>query len=370
MFFTLNPATKITFGGERIVHSLFQHQFASQSPSLSLCVQARSFSAFILLVGRVFSATEFSPEAALLVRNKEDFKIPLMVETIPTAQEFEDAIESLSDEQKAFAQAYRKLQLASTLFGVCVLQIKPQLERILKLPEFSLTKEIELIEEILELFIKFQIPSDLFAYDQHPSAPSHEKVSRVRENVQNVQKVIQSIQQEEKISPSSLSIPYIFSMLEKERKELKSKFVRNPPQWREEEPPESIVVDAGSIFVKGGFFGDFKPRVLNRCVVGRPRHVGVMVGMGQKDSFGGGSAEPPDLGGDMPDSTQETTEERKDEKKEEEEKGDKNKNQREEEEGVYCVDFSAIPIEVDKMLLKLDPKSNARPSILSLGKIW
>ena len=57
-----------------------------------------------------------------------------MLETIPTPAEFRDAIESLSPEQQRFAKAYRGMQLASTLFAVAVVQIKPQLERLLGLP--------------------------------------------------------------------------------------------------------------------------------------------------------------------------------------------------------------------------------------------
>ena len=41
-------------------------------------------------------------------------------------QEFKDAIESLSPEQQRFCKAYRGMQLESTLFGVLVIQIKPQ----------------------------------------------------------------------------------------------------------------------------------------------------------------------------------------------------------------------------------------------------
>ena len=57
-----------------------------------------------------------------------------MLETIPTPAEFRDAIESLSPEQQRFAKAYRGMQLASTLFAVAIVQIKPQLERLLGLP--------------------------------------------------------------------------------------------------------------------------------------------------------------------------------------------------------------------------------------------
>ena len=59
---------------------------------------------------------------------QDELLIPLLLEELPTAKEFKDAIKSLSPEQQRFARAYRKMQLASSVFGVCVIQIKPQLE--------------------------------------------------------------------------------------------------------------------------------------------------------------------------------------------------------------------------------------------------
>lgn len=96
-----------------------------------------------------------------------------------TLQAFRDAIESLSPEQQRFAKAFRSMQLASTLFGICVIQIKPQvrvgawvvtwlpsqccavaqLERLLNLPAESLTKEIRLMQDLQSLFIEYQVPS-------------------------------------------------------------------------------------------------------------------------------------------------------------------------------------------------------------------
>jgi hypothetical protein len=49
-------------------------------------------------------------------------------------------------------------QLASTLFGVCILQIKPQLETLLNLENDSLTKEISLTQDLMSLFLEYQIP--------------------------------------------------------------------------------------------------------------------------------------------------------------------------------------------------------------------
>merc|ERR1719380_463736 len=119
----------------------------------------------IVLVGRISSANTFDPKYAMVVQNKDELVIPLNMSTIPTPKEFKDAIESLSPEQQRFAKAFRAMQLESTLFGILVIQIKPQLERVLNLPPDSLTKEIKLTQELMQLFIKYQIPSDLLAFD-------------------------------------------------------------------------------------------------------------------------------------------------------------------------------------------------------------
>ena len=106
----------------------------------------------------------------MIVRNKDEFTLPLDFETIPTPKEFKDAIASLSPEQQEFCKAFRGMQLESTLFGVVVIQIKPQLEKLLQLPPNCLAKEIQLTEHLMELFIKYQIPSDLLAFEEgdHP----------------------------------------------------------------------------------------------------------------------------------------------------------------------------------------------------------
>ena len=42
---------------------------------------------------------------------------------------------------------------------------------------------------------------------------------------------------------------------------------------------------------KAGFAGDDAPRGVLPSLVGRPRHQGIMVGMGQKDSYVGDEAQ-------------------------------------------------------------------------------
>jgi hypothetical protein len=192
MTFPLDSATRVTFKGERYLHGWIGHRFSRQAGlSASLVARARQFSSFILLVGRISAIDVFEPKHAVVVQNKDVLKIPLMLEEIPTPKQFRDAIESLSPEQQRFAKAFRGMQLESTLFGVCVIQIKPQLEKLLKLPPDSLTKEIKLTQELLGLFGEFQIPSDLLSYDGDPEAPTEAKLARVAEYTRRMQEMIE-----------------------------------------------------------------------------------------------------------------------------------------------------------------------------------
>ena len=61
----------------------------------------------------------------------------------------------------------------------------------------------------------------------------------------------------------------------------------SPPAAMEEKQPvdiefQALVIDNGSGMSKAGFAGDDAPRAVFPSIVGRPRHTGVMVGMGQK----------------------------------------------------------------------------------------
>ncbi|KAJ7946674.1 actin [Quillaja saponaria] len=58
-----------------------------------------------------------------------------------------------------------------------------------------------------------------------------------------------------------------------------------------EEDIQPLVVDNGTGMVKAGFAGDDAPRAVFPSIVGRPRHTGVMVGMGQKDTYIGEEAQ-------------------------------------------------------------------------------
>uniref|UniRef100_A0A6B2KY13 TerB-C domain-containing protein n=1 Tax=Arcella intermedia TaxID=1963864 RepID=A0A6B2KY13_9EUKA len=192
MKFALNASTEVTFMGHRYLHAWVSHQFSGDTGyNLYMNARAHQFSSFILLIGTMGAVDLFQPKYGIIIQNKDDLKIPLMVETIPTPKQFRDAIESLSPEQQRFAKAYRSMQLSGTLFSICVIQIKPQMEKLLRLPQDSLTKEIQLSQDLMELFIKYQIPSDLLTYDGPENAPVATKITSVQQNVNSIKEVIQ-----------------------------------------------------------------------------------------------------------------------------------------------------------------------------------
>ena len=58
-----------------------------------------------------------------------------------------------------------------------------------------------------------------------------------------------------------------------------------------DEEAAACVIDNGSGMMKAGFAGDDAPRAVFPSIVGRPKHEGVMVGMGQKDCYVGDEAQ-------------------------------------------------------------------------------
>ena len=197
MSFALNAETRVTFGGTRHLHAWLDHSFAHGSGSgafgagtQSLVASARQFSSFIVLVGRITAADTFDASTAVIVQNKDELSIPLSCAALPTAGEFRDAIASLSGEQQRFARAIRAMQLESTLCAVLVLQIKPAMEQLLNLAPDSLTKEIELTQDLTKLFVEHQIPSDLVTYAGPDDADKATRLAAVKGHVAGLHALI------------------------------------------------------------------------------------------------------------------------------------------------------------------------------------
>jgi hypothetical protein len=348
MAFPINAATKIEFQGDFYLHAWLNHQFEGNSaPNLNLCVRARQFSSFIVLLGRINSATEFAPKHAIILQNKDDLKIPLELETIPSAKEFRDAISSLSPEQQRFAKAYRAMQLESTLFGIVIIQLKPQLERVLNLPNDSLTKEIALTEELLELFIKYQIPSDQLSYDPvvSPASDVVGKLAAVKRNAAEIFKLIEEekakqLEAARKKTAYSRLDNYVHSIdSDDKRKEmaplkmlkkgrgggLKNKFVKHKDMDRMSDAPAPPCSSAPQqIQVEKAQFSDQNAPVIDQLSISNE----------QKQP-----AEQPRKS-DLPS------------------------------EEAVAVDFSAIPAQLDGKFESLDEDGAVRPTIINIGTSW
>jgi hypothetical protein len=189
----VDAATSVEIRGDRFVHGWLQHRWGGFSDHLyqrRLVARAHQFSSFMVMVGVMGPSNTFIAKHAIILQNKDEVLIPLLSKVLPSAKEFKDSIKSLSPEQRAFAETYRRFQLESSVFGVCVVQIKPQLERLLNLPDGALTKEIELTQSLMSLFVDYQIPSDLLSYDGSGGASINEKVATVKAYVKAVMDVI------------------------------------------------------------------------------------------------------------------------------------------------------------------------------------
>ena len=151
----------------------------------------------MLVIGQMRGSSDFIPQQAIILHNKDEVLIPLLTSVLPSAKEFKDSIASLSPEQQEFAKAFREMQLGTSVMGVCVIQIKPQLEKLLNLPEGALTKEIELTQTLMDLFVEHQIPSDLLSYDGDSEEPVKKKISTVKKYVKTVSDVISDLIQKE-----------------------------------------------------------------------------------------------------------------------------------------------------------------------------
>ena len=199
MKFVLDAATKITLNSDIFVHAWINQQFSGElNTELSLNARSGPFSSYIIMIGNIIGKDRFSPKHAVIMKSKDlNLYIPLIMEHIPSPKEFRDATESLPPKMKEFAQAYRSMQLEGTLFGLCMIQIKPQMEKLLNLPKDSLSKEIELTEDLQDLFITYQIPSDLLSYDGKDNELTSHKISRVKYLVNEMKGMVMELKADE-----------------------------------------------------------------------------------------------------------------------------------------------------------------------------
>jgi len=215
----LNATTCVQLHANRHIHGWIRQRFGGdeEAQNTRIIARAQQFSSFVLMIGSMNGPHEFLPREAILIANKDEALLQLLCEELPTAQAFKKSIESLSSEQREFAKAFRSMQLQSTLFAMCIVQVKPALEAVLNLPDDSLTKEIKLSQQLMRHLITYQIPSDQLSCDLDDDMSAYEcdivdeekaqellqmmkrkdKVNRVRQLAQEMESMLEEAKQEE-----------------------------------------------------------------------------------------------------------------------------------------------------------------------------
>ncbi len=192
MVIPIDAATKVELQGDQYLHGWIQHVWENnRGKNHNLVARAHQFSSYLLVIGVLGGGGTFIPKEALILKNKDEVIIPLLSEILPSAKEFKNAIASLSPEQQEFAKAFRAMQLESSVFGICVIPLKPQMESLLNLPNGALTKEIQLMQDLMSLFVEYQIPSDLLSFDGPEDTSGIDRVDAVKGHVAAVIDVIE-----------------------------------------------------------------------------------------------------------------------------------------------------------------------------------
>jgi hypothetical protein len=186
----LSADTTVELRGDLTLHAWVQHAFLGQEPELSLVASARQFSCYVMVLGRMASATAIDPVAAVIVRDKAELRVPLRMAAIPSPGEFASAVAGLSPEQRTFAEAMRWAQLQSTLFCVALVQVKPQLEELLGLKPEQLTREIALTQHVMELLVNYHVPVDVLRFAGAPDADGSTRLADVKGNVQTLRALV------------------------------------------------------------------------------------------------------------------------------------------------------------------------------------
>mmetsp|Transcript_24736 Transcript_24736/g.36945 ORF Transcript_24736/g.36945 Transcript_24736/m.36945 type:complete len:916 (+) Transcript_24736:133-2880(+) len=194
MTIPIDAATTVELLGDQYLHGWIQHVWEQSNHGTkdhNLIARAHQFSSYLLVIGVLGGSETFIPKEALILKDKDEVIIPLLSEILPSAKEFKNAIASLSPEQQEFAKAFRAMQLESSVFGICVIPLKPQMENLLNLPEGALTKEIQLMQDLMSLFVEYQIPSDLLSFDGPKDIAAGDRVEAVKGHVSAVLQVIE-----------------------------------------------------------------------------------------------------------------------------------------------------------------------------------
>jgi hypothetical protein len=82
------------------LHGWLQHRLPANDQWYQLIARARQLPSFLVIVGTMAGADTFDPKDAIILQNKGEAIVPILMNVLSTAKEFKDAVLSLSPEQK------------------------------------------------------------------------------------------------------------------------------------------------------------------------------------------------------------------------------------------------------------------------------
>jgi len=341
-------------------------------------------------------------------QDKDDLKIPLMLDALPTAKEFKDAVESvrvvvvvvvvvcvhslthsleyflfssnththhilslthkqnhfnvkqLSPEQQRFCKAFRSMQLASSVFAVLTIEIKPQMEKVLNLPSGALTKEIALTQGLSDLFIEYQISPDLLSFEGNNSSTSpSQRLQSVQQHYDAIRKVIDKekqleIEEAKKRAAKEAALEIARREAEEKmrvmKKRVKERSVRStrtsPPR-----PSRSMMLSESCAM---------SAPVM--CRPSPPPQKNMLKRKHRKKGGRGNVTKPP-----APPATQtknNNTSAQRDVSTKQQDDGDDSRS------SMSGLDFTKLPGMLDKNYEKLDVDNALRPTIIKHDKVW
>ena len=197
-------ASKVKLSGRCYMHGWLTHQFEGRHDfQYQLRTTSRQFSNLLLLTGTISHHQCMDISNAMLIQNKDEVMIPLTLIRARAIGDFNGLVSSLSPNQQSFARMAQERKLESSVFGICVIEITPQLELLLGLPPNSLTKEVNLVQTLISLFVEHQISADLVSYDGPKDVSVREMIAAVKENVEAALNLVHAIPSEDHGESSS-----------------------------------------------------------------------------------------------------------------------------------------------------------------------
>lgn len=145
MMFTENQ--KYSLNGKKYFHGWLRHEFRGASDSkLRIYARAKPFCSYVLLLGQ-YNDCIFTPLYGTVIQSKDELTIPIECYT--------NDLSNIPPEQREFIKKFRKMKKSVPFLGICIIQLKELIEKVLNLPSGSLSKN-PIFDDIIK--VATQVP--------------------------------------------------------------------------------------------------------------------------------------------------------------------------------------------------------------------